>query len=193
MPTLSLRNAGIGLLFLTGLTACGAPYKILQKSGPPSALQNVNTTVIAFDYSRMIVEGMSLDAWMKKKTAEDAEYPKTWLDLQGRWEEAFRLGYSETGGVAEAGTLETQVENGACKLVVKVLTFTMGKYFVVSSTATAMETEIEFIVDSEVSDVIATQAAQAAGAFNPSVFQHVKPVGTKLGQAAGKYFTEASK
>ncbi|MEL6185089.1 MAG: hypothetical protein AAFU79_10730 [Myxococcota bacterium] len=187
----TLRHAGLGLLLGAVVTACAAPYQVVQQSGPPSALRNLETTIVAFDYSRMIVEGMSLDAWMKKKTAEDAEYPKTWLDLQGRWEEAFRLGFSETGNTVEAGTLESQPTAGQCKLVVRVLTFTMGKYFVVSATATRMDTEMDFVVGPDVTDIIALQAAQQAGAFNPSVFQHVKPVGQALGRNAGKFFADS--
>lgn len=184
--TAAVRSLGLALATVA-LTACGAPYKVIRQ-GAPSPVKSSQSTLIVFDYSHLVVEGMSIENWMEVKTAKEADYPTTWADLMDRWEQAVLAGFdAEGGGPVALGTFDTPLREGEVRMVVKPRTFNMGKYIVIGATYTAFDTEMSFTNGSEPKDVIVTEASRQASAYQPSVFQHVGPVGDRLGRNAAAY------
>lgn len=195
MPTtISLRALALSAAVGLAATACGGtPYRFIKQSGPPSALKGTSSTLVVFDYSRTVVGGKPVEQWVRDKTAEDPDYGKTWSDLRSRWEMAFKTAYERQGDAVQMGTAASQTDPGQLKVVVEVMTFNMGKYFVVSSTPTVMDTIMSFYVDGEMTDSISTSAARNASAFQPSVFQHVGPIMERIGTITGQFVRDQRK
>ncbi len=105
------------------LTGCGPSWKVLRSNGPPSALATASDVAVAFDYSKMLVEGKTEPEWVAAKTAEDANYAATWADLNSKLEGAVLEGMQKEYPSAHTGANADSVV-----MVVQVETFKIGKF-----------------------------------------------------------------
>lgn len=169
-------------------TACGAPYQIIRRSGPPSALKNIQNVVVQFDYAQMMVEGMAETDWVTRKTEEDADYPTTWADLKGRLESAYGQGFLASAKVGRMAPLGEAPQAGEGVLIVRPTTFKLGKYIPFVMPNTVVDANVSFVIDGQETDVIRVVAAQAPSIVSPSVFNHIGPVGNRLGNNSGRFF-----
>jgi hypothetical protein len=178
-----MKNALLGsALLIALLSGCGPNWKVVKVSGPPSALAATNDVALAFDYSQMFVEGRTEADWVATKTAEDAKYPETWADLKGRFEAAVLSG------------LRSEVPNahhvnqgaGQVVMVMQVRDFKLGKFIPFALPPTVMGAEILFQVGGQTTDEISLVRSYPSSITQPSVFNHIGPVGQALGAAGGQ-------
>ena len=72
----SIRNLALAFVALGAVTptlAGCAPYKVVQQSGPPSALQGVQQVAVSFDWSQVQVAGKPEAAYLAEKSAEEQQ------------------------------------------------------------------------------------------------------------------------
>lgn len=182
---LNSRVSVLGAALVLGvLSGCGPGWKVLKASNP-TALGAANNVAVAFDYSQMIVEGKSVEQWKAEKTAEDAKYPETWADLTNRFETAVLEGVREKYPNAHLASQG----GGDVTLTIRPSRFGMGKYIVVSSWPTVMDVVIGGKAGdaAENSDEIQLVRSYPASITQPSVFNHISPVGRQIGSAAGRF------
>lgn len=177
-----MKNALLGSALLALLAGCGPNWKVVKVSGPPSALAATNDVCVAFDYSQMYVEGKTEADWVSAKTAEDAKYTETWTDLKGRFEaavlEGVRSEFPSAHHVNQGG--------GQVVMVMQVRNFKLGKFIPFALPPTVMDAEILFQVGGQTTDEISLTRTYPSSITQPSVFNHIGPVGQQLGQAGGK-------
>lgn len=187
---LSSRVALVGAVVLAGLlSGCGPNWKVVRVSGPPSALAGATDVALSFDYSQMYVEGKTESAWVSAKSAEDAKYPDTWMDLKSKFEAAVLEGLrNEVPGAHMASTGAAPVQ-----MVVMPRTFKLGKFIPFALPPTVMEGGIVFIVGGQPTDEISLTRSYPSSVTQPSVFNHIPHVGREFGAAGGRLLSNARK
>jgi hypothetical protein len=169
------------------LVGCGPSWKVVRTSSP-SALKGAGEVAIAFDYSQMNVGGRAVGDFVAAKTAEDPKYPQTWADLLGRFETAVIDGMRHHNPHARA------VQAGGptpVMLIVQPRTFQLGKFIPFAQPNTVMDVELVWQVNGQVTDEIGVKRAYPPSITQPSVFNHIGPVGEGIGQTAGKFLDSA--
>ncbi len=170
-------------LVLGVLSGCGPAWKVIKASNP-TTLAGANNVAVAFDYSNMMVEKKSVEAWKAEKTAEDAKYPETWADLMGKFEGAvidgMRNEYPSAHPIAQGP--------GDVTITIRPSTFGLGKYIVVTAWPTVMNVVIDaHSGEGETTDEIQFQRSYPASVVQPSVFNHITPLGKQIGQSAARF------
>jgi hypothetical protein len=170
-------SALVALLLMSG---CGPAWKVIRASGPPSALAGASEVAVAFDYSKMVVEGRTEAAWVAEKTAEDAKYESTWADLKGRFEAAVLEG-------VRANFPKAQLAKGGESLVMQIQPeiFKMGKFIPYVLPPTKIDARIVFLSGGNATDEIQLMRSYSPSLVQPSVFNHIGPVGQAIGRAGG--------
>lgn len=164
---------------------CGPSWKVIRASGPPSALKDVNEVAIRFDYASMSVEGMNESEWVTQKSAEDVQYPNTWADLKGRLEAAVLEGLRDQVPLAQP--LGPSVAPGVAVLTVQVHGFRLGKFVPVVLPPTVVQAGLVWQVGGQVADEIFVERSFPSSILAPSVFNHIGPVGQRIGETAGRF------
>ena len=182
-----LTVSAVGAMMTLSI-GCGPSFKVIRQSGPPSALSSIENVSVQFDYSKLYVGGESEAAWVKKKTEEDADYAKTWEDLKNRLEAAFVTSFRGAAGVGERGNLGDRTSAGEAALVVQVKEIAVGKYIPFYAPPTRANADAVFKVDGEATDGVVVGGASSHSLRRPSVFQHIEPVGSQMGNTAGRFF-----
>lgn len=181
---LNSRISVLGAALVLGvLSGCGPGWKVIKASNP-TTLGGAQNVAVAFDYSQMIVEGKPVEQWKAEKTAEDANYAKTWEDLMGKFENSFLEGMR--GQVPSAHAVSAGP--GDVTVTIRPTKFGMGKYIVVSSWPTLMDVNIgAHAGEGADTDEIRTARSYPASITQPSVHQHIGYVGQQLGQVGGRF------
>jgi len=180
----------LGLVALaTTAAGCAPPWTVVRSSGPPSALAAAGPVTVAFDYSRLQIAGMNEQQFVESKMAKEADYPQKWANLKQSFEESVITGM--------AGQWPKGVARGApgqgVGVVVMPTSLSMGHYMVVAATPTKVSTTVDYVVGGQAVEEIAFSDAQQATVFTPSVFQHIPPIGSAVGQKAGRYLSSRNK
>jgi hypothetical protein len=185
-----LRHLALAAALLTVTaadTAC-APYAIVQRSGPPSALQGVGQVAVRFDWSQVSVLGKSEQEYLSEKNAEEqADFAKIKLETDA----AILQGLQDNGGGAQFSAATAELDAAAPQVVVKYGYVQTGIYTPVYSLPSKATTRFEWSRDGKVTDVIETSATVGASLTTPSDHQRMEMVGRNIGRAAGKFFTNA--
>ena len=116
-------------------------------------------------------------------------YEKTWSDSKGSFETNFVTGLA--GGYTP-GVVAGQPGQGAHVVVFPTL-LTMGKYMVVTSTATRVDANLAFAVNGQPADEIAVTGMESATLLSPSVFQHMPGVAGYLGKVSSRFLASKNK
>ena len=111
---------------------CGTAWKVIRDGGSPSPLKGAGPITVSFDYSKLVVGGKTEQAFVEEKKMKEPGYDKTWSDSKSSFETNFVTGLA--GGYT-AGVQAGAPGQGAHVVVFPTL-LTMGKYMVVTSTAT---------------------------------------------------------
>jgi hypothetical protein len=148
-------------------------------------LKDASEVAVRFDYSGMVVEGMSENEWVSRKTSEDPKYPATWADLKGRLEAAMLEGLRDK--VPAAQLLGPTVAPSAVVLTVQVHGFRLGKFIPVVLPPTVVQAGLVWQVGGQVADEISVERSYPSSIIAPSVFNHITPVGRSIGAAAGAF------
>ena len=184
MPLQARLTLGFAAVLLAGtLTGCGPGWKVVRTSGPPSALATASDVAVAYDYSHMLVEGRTEQEWVADKTAEDANYATTWHDLKARFEEAVLEGLQKE--YPSAHTVQTSPGNVV--MVVQVQRFKLGKFIPFVLPPSVVEAALVWQVGGQPTDEITLRRDFPSSVYNPSVFNHIKPIGLAIGKAGGKF------
>lgn len=184
IPPAALSLTAAAALTLT-LGACGAPWKILQQSGPPSALRGVQTLGVSFDYSRVSLGGQDEEAWLAGKSEEDRA---KFQEVKDKADEGFMLRLPEVlGGVT------VQPAGGADEvtLTVEYTMLEQGKYAVFYAAPTVLKANLVFAVGGQVVDKIFVQTSVDASVYRPSILQRIGVAGYNLANVAARYFKES--
>jgi len=137
--------------------ACSPPWTVIKTSGPPSTLANAGPITVAFD--------------------------QEWAKLKASFEDSVVGGLGQTWA---RGAVKGAPAAGV-GLVVYPTSLSMGHYMVVASTATSVSTMLDWTVNGQVTEEIQVSGAQSATVYTPSVFQHIPPIGSHIGNLAGRY------
>ena len=168
---------------------CGTAWKVIRDGGSPSPLRGAGPMTVSFDYSKLVVGGKTEQAFVEEKKMKEPGYDKTWSDLKSSFETNFVTGLA--GGYAP-GVQAGPPGQGAHVVVFPTL-LTMGKYMVVTSTATRVDANLAFAVNGQPADEIAVTGAESATLVSPSVFQHMPGVAGYLGKVSARFLASKNK
>jgi hypothetical protein len=169
------------LLMSVVASGCAPAWNVVRSSSPP-ALAGQTDVAVAFDYSKMSVEGRLEPEWVKLKSAEETSYAATWSDVKGRFEGAVLEGLR----LQFPGTHPVQSGPGSPTVTVVVHSFTLGQW-VPFSMPTVIEVSLSFRVAELVTDEINLVRSHPPSLNEPSVFTHVPHVGVDIGRAGGRF------
>lgn len=178
----------VALVTATAASAACAPYSVVQKSGPPSALMGVTQVAVRFDWSQVKVLGKSEQEYLSEKNAEEqADFAKIKLETDA----AILQGLQDGGGGAQFGAAAEDLDAAAPQLVVKYGYVQTGIYTPVYSLPSKVTTRLEWSRDGKVTDVIETSSTIGASLTTPSDHQRMEMAGRNIGKAAGKFFVNS--
>jgi hypothetical protein len=168
-----------------GLSACGAPWKVLQQSGPPSALRGVQTLGVSFDYSRVSLDGQDEESFLAGKSEEDRA---KFEEVKDQADEGFMARLPEV-----LPGVHIQPAGGADEvtLTVQVTLLEQGKYAVFYAAPSVLKANLIFAVGGQVVDKIFVQTSVDATVYRPSILQRIGVAGYNLANAAARYFKES--
>jgi hypothetical protein len=184
------------ILFLTlalgvfTAAGCGTAWKVIKDGGSPSPLKNAGPLTVSFDYSKLIVGGMSEAAFVQDKMTKEPDYQKTWGELKASFENHFVSGLA--GGYT-AGVAPGAPGPQGAHVVVFPTHLQMGKYMVVTSTATRVDAQCAFTVNGQPADEIGVSGAESATLVTPSVHQHIPGVASYMGKVTSKFLASKNK
>lgn len=174
------------------LAGCGVPWMVIKESGPPSKLKGVDSVVVNFDYTGMMVGGMGGDKpeaqWVAEKSADEDDYAKTWDELKGKWEAMYMEGIADESPVATLrGAPGVAVSPNAAVVNVTLNNLQVGKYMVFANTDSGVTVTDTWSRNGEVVDQIQTRAQVSPSMTTPSIFQHMTDLGHSSGKLSGKF------
>jgi len=180
----------LSLLFSLMMLAagCSVPWKVVRESGPPSALAGAGAAAIQFDYSALLVEGMTQEAWVQQQTAKDPEYEKSWTDLKARFEKYYLEGFQAGWGTATVLAPGAAKPSGTVLVLVKVNTLDMGHYIPFATTRSQVTVNVVWDAAGP-EDEIMIVGSDTPSITNPSIFQHVGHIGGYLGKVSAKFLS----
>lgn len=173
-------------LFAAPLALACAPYSVIQKSGPPSAMQGVKQVGVRFDWSQAQPLGKSEAEYLSEKT--DAE-KQDFQVIKQETDAAILQGLQTN---AEGVVFAPAAEGDAGPQVLVQYGFVQtGIYTHVYNVPSKVQARFSWSREGQVTDVIETQASVAAGMTTPSDHQRMEMVGRLLGKAAARFFNDA--
>lgn len=167
---------------------CSVPWKVVRESGPPSALAGAGAAALQFDYSTLLVEGMTQEAWVEQQKAKDPEYEKSWTDLKARFEKYYVQGFQAGWGTATVLEPGAAKPSGTVLVLVKVNTLDMGHYIPFATTRSQVTVNVVWDVAGP-EDEITIAGSDTPTLTNPSIFQHVGHIGQYLGKVSAKFLS----
>jgi hypothetical protein len=171
----------LGALVIVGI-AC-APYKVLERSGPPSALAKADEVAVAFDYSNMRM-GM-----LAQKTEEEFQAGKDEEKLDSV-KEKMDLELSK----AFAESIDGKVVGTApAKMTVFYTMMQQGKFAPPFVQDTVIRAQCVFSQGETVTDKIETTAIVGASVTQPSIFQRAGVAARMLGKRCAHYYNKSRK
>ncbi len=185
LPSL-LGKLTLALATLLLLGGCSVPWKVVRESGPPSALVHAGAVAIQFDYSSMLVEGMSQDAWVSQQKAKEAEYEKTWGDLKARFEDAYLNGFRGEWGSAARLAEGAAKPDGTILVQVKVNSLDMGHFIPFATTNSQVTINVVWDAKGPDDEIMVT-GTETPSVVSTSIFQHIGNLGGFLGKASAEF------
>ena len=167
---------------LVGGIAC-APYKVIERSGPPSALAKADEVVVAFDYSQLrmgMLAQQSEEEFQEGKDVEKFESVKEKMDL----ELSTAFAESIDGKVAAAAPM---------KMTVFYTMMQQGKFAPPFVQDTVIKAQCVFAQGETVTDKIETIAQVPASVTQPSIYQRAGVAARLLGKRCAHYYNKSRK
>lgn len=189
MWTPHLRHLALAAALLTSAAAAPgcAPYSVVQRSGPPSALQGAKLVLVRFDWSQVQVLDKSEADYLAEKSAEERA---DFAQIKTETDAAILRGMQDQAGqvFAAAGA---EVDPNATLLVVHYGHVQTGIYTPVFSLPSKLAVRFAWSREGQVTDVIEANAAIGASLSTPSDHQRMEMAGKLVGKAAGRFFVRA--
>lgn len=180
----------VTLLWAVGLVlvGCGAPWKVVKVSGPPSALTGAGAVAIQFDYSTLLIEGMTQEAWVAQQKAEEPEYERSWNDLKARLEEHYVQGFQSGWGTATLLAPATPKPKGTVLVLVKVNKLQMRRYNPIVTSRSYVTVNVIWDAEGPADEIVIT-GSDTSTPINASIFQHVGHIGEYLGKVSAQFLS----
>lgn len=188
MWTPLLRHLALAAALLTSAAAAPgcAPYSVVQRSGPPSALQGAKQVLVRFDWSEVQVLDKSEAEYLAEKSAEERA---DFAQIKTETDAAILRGMQDQAQVfAPAGA---EVDPNATLVVVHYGYVQTGIFTPVFSLPSKLAVRFAWSREGKVTDVIETNAAIGASMSTPSDHQRMEMAGKLVGKAAGRFFVRA--
>lgn len=171
------------VLAVAALSGCGPTWRVI-KASDPTTLAAANNVAVAFDYSQLRVGNASAEEWKAKQTEKDPNYPATWTELTGKFENFFLQGLKRSAPGAHLASEGP----GDITITVRPQSLQMGKYIVVARSSSAVNATIAAGPDAaSPSDEITVVSSYPASVTQPSVFQHIGYIGEDIGAQTGRF------
>lgn len=174
----------IPLAALLTLVGCSPPWLTLVQSGPPSALAGAPGFDVAFDFSRLIIDGQPVAQLMQSVPPDEhADLDNTFVEMQSVFLErlAARAGVpvQHANGPAAPGTL---------RLTVSFTTIQRGPRGPIGFSSTEVTSEAQWSLNGQVTDTIAMSRDSSPSLMRPSVAQRMKLCAGELGTLTARFF-----
>ena len=175
---------GLALVLVSGCS----PWRVIQESGPPSALRGGNHINVWFDYSVATLGGRSEQAWLATQPPEDQQ---AYFEVKQNIEDAFLQALARSVSVPVQRVPEPGAAPGGVLCIVRVTLIEQGKYAVIFAMDSRLDANLEWAPGGQpVSDVIAISTTVTANAFRPAIIQRMRVAADQLGELAGRFFRE---
>lgn len=170
------------------MVAC-APYKVIQRSGPPSALAGMDTLYVQFDYSRVQISSdrMSEAQWLE--TREKEQHRNTYLETKNSANTGILGGLSNK---LEINVAEGAAPAGAVQATVTYLEWEEGLYAKVVAWPSRVVAHVIFSIDGEVVDEIKVASQEQSTLIMVTPQQRISVIGKRLGQNTARFIAKAS-
>jgi hypothetical protein len=175
----------------TGGGGCGGRYRwtVLKTSGPPSALAGAGRISVSFNYSQMLVAGVSEAAFVQQRIArEGPSFDERWRAMKVAFERAFVEGMnSEWSG----GTEVSFPRRTGVGLVVVPTAFGGGwfNYGMLNRSETMMHAKMGWIVGGQAVEELLMSERSTPTIFLASVRDRAGSIGNTMGEKAGRYLS----
>jgi hypothetical protein len=167
---------------LVGGIAC-APYKVIERSGPPSALAKADEVVVTFDYSQLrlgMLAQKTEEEFQAGKDTEKFDDVKEKMDLEL--------------GQAFAESIDGKVVADApAKMTVFYTMMQQGKFAPPFVQDTVIKAQCVFSDGDTVTDKIETTAQVPASVTQPSIYQRAGVAARMLGKRCAHYYNKSRK
>ncbi|HEY8376656.1 MAG TPA: hypothetical protein VIK91_09220 [Nannocystis sp.] len=150
--------------------AC-APYVVVQQSGPPSALREVQALAVSFDWSPVWGSGKPEAAYLAEKSAEEkADFAK----IKQETDAAIFSALQESGVPVALAT-----DEAPANVVVQYAQVETGVYAVVYSAPTMVLVRFSWLKDGKATDIIDAEATVSPSMSMPSDHQRMEMTGRR--------------
>ena len=166
------------------LAGCSPPWLTLTQSGPPSALAGAPAFDVAFDFSRMVIDGQPVDQLMQTVPPDEhADLEGVFIEMQGVLLEelATRAGVPVQQATGPAAP-------GALRLTVAFTMVQRGPRGPIGFSSTEVTSEAIWSLNGQVTDTVSMTRASAPSLLRPSVAQRMKICARELGVLTARFF-----
>jgi hypothetical protein len=164
---------------------CGPPWRVIKQSGPPSALADIQSLGVKFDYSRISLGGKSEQQFLASKSEEERA---KFQEVKSTMDNAFLIGLR-----SRLPDLLVRQDTGQedATLTVRYTMLEQGKYAVVFAMDTELAAHLAFARNGAVTDEIAVDTAVDATVTQPAILQRVKIAAERLADLGAQYVRQA--
>jgi hypothetical protein len=170
---------------VVALAGC-APWRVIQESGPPSALRGANHINVWFDYSMASLGGRPEQAWLATQPPDDQQ---AYSEVKQNLEDAFLQALASNVAVPVQHIQQPGAAPGGVLCIVRVQKIEQGKYAFVFAMDSELDAHLEWAPGGQpVSDVIGITTTVNADITRPSIIQRMRIAATRLGELAARFF-----
>jgi len=182
--------AGLVLLAASAAGGCGRySWTVLKTSGRRSALDHAGQISVSFNYTQLLVTGVSEAAFVQQRVAKEGpDFEDRWRKMKAAFERGFLDGLdSEWPGGVEASLPRP----GGVGLIVVPTAFGGGwfNYGALNRAQTMMNAKMGWIVGGQAVEELLMSEHSIPSLFLPSVVQRAASIGNTMGEKAGRYLS----
>lgn len=167
------------------LTACGSPWVVLQRSGPPAALRGVSPLPISFDTTGALLDGDPLDVVIAGATPEQAGDIN---DMILHIEENF-LGEIESNVGVPVQRLVTPPGPGETRLVGHVVVIERGSSGPMGA-GSRLVMRFDVVQNGMLVDSVQRDGTLGPSITRPSIVQRLTHLATSYGRYAARFYQQ---
>ncbi len=167
---------------LIGSSAC-APYKVIERSGPPSALAKADEVAVVFDYSQL---RLGMLAQKTEEEFQEGKDEKKFDDVKEKMDLELGQAFAESIDGKVVGT-------APAKMTVFYTMMQQGKFAPPFVQDTVIKAQCVFSDGDTVTDKIETSAVVAASVTQPSIYQRAGVAARLLGKRCAHYYNKSRK
>lgn len=171
------------------LASCGPPWQALRLSGPPSALMGMQSLGVSFDYSQLMMVGLTSaqpeQAWLATQPPDDQA---SYLEVRALIESTV---VSELQSTLPGIQVQPSTGQETHQLTVRPTALTMGFYRFVASQDSNLEMIFSFSTGGMVTDEIAMKATRAANMRNARITSRMEYCARVIARYGAQFVRES--